>query len=225
MKLKIYQIDEARDKNKVKFSKFEDLASNQGTSEIDSQIYNEVYDGEADIKDLNEVFEKFNKHDVPLYRGGLLGISDIIETNGCKYYYNGFDEFKEVNFDESQTHKEDLWRIIYVQPGKDAVVTEMAQDLESIQRAVEGYYEHIYLDDKTVILCNDEGKLKSMQGNRRYNGGKNIIVGPFVIIGIGEEDYESLSDEQIEKYMQMFGKAEEISDDETMSDMGMAYIG
>lgn len=96
----------------------------------------------------------------------------------------------------------------------------MERGLESIQRAVKGTYEQVYMDDDTIILCNDEAKLMGMPGNRRYNNGESVIAGPFVIVRGGDEDYESLTDEQVEKYMARFGEPEEISMEETLADMG-----
>ncbi len=76
--------------------------------------------------------------------------------------------FKKVDFDESLTYKpDDLLRILYVEPHKPAVVAEMDRGLSAIQRAVKGCFEQVYMDDNTVVLCNEEGKLNGMDGNRR----------------------------------------------------------
>ncbi|MFQ9737472.1 MAG: YodL domain-containing protein [Christensenellaceae bacterium] len=71
MKIKIYQIDTARDKNRVKFMGLKELSKYRGRSEIDASLYNEVFSGEVDCKDLEEVYEMFNLEPHPLHRGIL----------------------------------------------------------------------------------------------------------------------------------------------------------
>lgn len=226
MKIKIFQIDPKKDTNHVKFHNHEMLKKYQDTDAIDASIYEEVYDGEVDTDDLEEVYTLFNQTAVPLHRGHSLSISDVIQTESGTAYYCDLFGFKPIDFDASLAYKpDDLLRVLYVEPHKRPVITEMARGLDAIQRAVKGYYEQVYLDKDTVLLCNEEGKLNGMEGNRRYNDGKSIIAGPFVVIGCGEEEYASLTDEQIEKYMQKFGKPEDISEEETLADIGVKFYG
>ena len=46
MKIKIYQINGDRDKNRVKFTRHDLLQKYQGTSEIDASLYDEVFSGD-----------------------------------------------------------------------------------------------------------------------------------------------------------------------------------
>ncbi len=225
MKIKIFQIDENRDKNQIKFENYEDLPKYQGGQDINSEIYNEVFSGEVECKDLEDIYEKFNLSMHPLFRGHSMAVSDIVKTDDGFFFCDAIG-FKKVDFDESKALKDDdLLKVIYVEPGKKAYVTEMGKGLEPIQRAVQGHYEHVYLGkDKAVILCNEEGKLNGMQGNRRYNNGENVIAGPFVIVGLGRNEYVSLTDEQVDKYMQIFGEPEDISEEETQADMKVEFI-
>ncbi len=222
MNIKIYQIDCDKDTHNVKFADYERLEKYQGTKEIDSAIYSEVYSGEVDANDLEDVFRIFNTVPVGLHRGHSLIVSDIVQTDEG-YFFCDRVGFKKVDFDSSLAYKPDnLIKVLYVEPNKPAVVGEMIDDYKAIQKAVQGRFEQVHISDDAAILCNDEGKLNGMKGNRHYAEGQGIIAGPFVIVGCGRGDsYESLSDEQIEKYMQEFGEPEDISDEETMSD---AYI-
>ena len=52
MEITIYQIDLDKDENRVAFIGHEALEHYQGTSEIDSAIYEKVYEGTVDAKDL-----------------------------------------------------------------------------------------------------------------------------------------------------------------------------
>lgn len=116
----------------------------------------------------------------------------------------------EIGFDESETQKpDDLLKIVYVEPGRAPFVSEVRSDLKSIQKTVGGLIEPLYMDDGTILVCNDEGKLKDMPGNRRL--GDSIIVGPFFMVGNGGEDFRSLTDAETEKYMARFAQPEEIT--------------
>ena len=71
------------------------------------------------------------------------------------------------------------YRVVYVEPGKPAVEKEIGTKLEDLQEAVGGLIECVYPHgDRTVLVCNDEGKLLGMEGNRRLDNG-SIIAGPF----------------------------------------------
>ena len=74
------------------------------------------------------------------------------------------------------------------------------------------------------MVGNDEAKLIGMKGNRHLDNG-GIIAGPFFICGDGGEEFRSLTDEEVEKYMQKYAEPEEISDQEVAGDMGFRIIG
>ena len=40
-----------------------------------------------------------------------------------------------------------------------------------------------------------------MQGNRRIGDGSSIIAGPFFVCGDTGEDFRSLTDDEVDKYM------------------------
>lgn len=118
---------------------------------------------------------------------------------------------------------EDLMRVVYVEPNKTPRVMEMPHTLEAEQNAVGGLIELVYNDDNTAIVCNDEGKLIGMEGNRRLGNG-TIIAGPFFVVGLTEDDFRSLTDEEVVKYMNQFAEPEQISQEEVESDMGFTII-
>ncbi len=110
---------------------------------------------------------------------------------------------------------DDKIRVVYVEPGMYARETEIGLDLRSLQNAVMGHIEVFYpFDEPVCIVCNDEGKLNGMPLNRAVFGdnGKimDVIAGPFFICGVGEEDFISLTDEQTDKYLEMFRRPERI---------------
>ena len=99
--------------------------------------------------------------------------------------------------------------VLLVEPGKEARMTEVGNDLRSLQSLVGGYIEATYpFDDPVALVCNDEGKIMQMSLNRALRGedGKiyDAIAGPFLICGLGEDDFCSLPKELQGKYMEKF---------------------
>lgn len=75
--------------------------------------------------------------------------------------------------------------------------------------------------DGTLIVCNDEAKLNGMDGNRRING--DVIAGPFFVVGEDGENFRSLTDTEMQKYMQRFKEIEDISPEEVEENMGYTF--
>lgn len=225
MRVKIYQINSERDTNRVKFSGLNDLEKLQGNDQIDSMIYNEVFNAELDDDDLESIYTRFNTDGHPLYRGHSLSVSDIVVTDKGAFFCDRVG-FESVDFDESQTQKPDnLMRVVYVEPHKPAYEAEIENSLDGEQRAVKGDIEIVYNGDGTIIVCNRDAKLKGMDGNRRLDNGTSIIAGPFFIVGEGDEDFRSLTDEETEKYVNRFSEPEDISQEEVEGDMGFKFYG
>ena len=116
-------------------------------------------------------------------------------------------------------------KVVMVEPNKPAYVTEIGNDYESRRNAVGGLIEviHFLHDPHAVMVGNEEAKLIGMEGNRRFMEG--IVAGPFFVCGDEGEDFCSLTDEQCEKYVQLFSQPHEISQDEVEQDMRITLIG
>lgn len=223
MNIKIYQINIKRDKNCVKFLHYDHLDSFQETKDINASIYDEVFSGDVDCSDLEAVFQKFNTEGHPLHRGHSLSVSDIVVTDDRAYYCDSVG-FKKVEFDETQTQKPDnLMQIVYVEPHRAPYVSEIEYDISAEQRAVGGLIEIIGNGDGTLLVCNDEGRLLGLEGNRRIRDGNSIIAGPFFIVGDGGEDFRSLTESEVTRYMDRFKEIEDISQDEVEADMGFTF--
>ena len=95
-------------------------------------------------------------------------------------------------------------KVVICEPGMLARAAEIGTTLEDLQKAVGGLIEAVYpYDDPVAIVCNEEGQINGMPLNRSLRDGDgkiyDIIAGPFFVCGLGEEDFCSLSDEQIGK--------------------------
>ena len=117
--------------------------------------------------------------------------------------------------------EENLLAVVFVEPHKKPVVRKLRNEYEDISHAVGGLIEHIYQEDGTILVANEESKLLGMDGNRRLNDGKSILAGPFFVVGDDGEDYRSLTEEEIKKYMNRFDEIEEITPEEVAGDMWM----
>lgn len=224
MKIKIYQINQERDRNMVKFLHYEHLDNFQETKDINASIYDEVFSGDVDCGSLEDVYRQFNTNGHPLHRGHSLSVSDIVVTDGGAYYCDTVG-FQKVDFDESLTQKpENLLKIVYVEPHRPPFEAEVGDDIRSLQRAVGGLIELVGNGDGTMLVCNDEGKLMGMEGNRRIRDGSTIIAGPFFIVGDDGENFRSLTESEAAEYMDRFAQPEDISQDEVESDMGFTFL-
>lgn len=100
-------------------------------------------------------------------------------------------------------------KVLKIKPDQHPEVVEIDDELSSLQTAVDGYIECVYPWDADVgIICNDEGKLLGLQLNRALydENGKmtDIIAGDFLVVGLTDIGFCSLTDEQIAHYSKLF---------------------
>lgn len=98
--------------------------------------------------------------------------------------------------------------VVACYPGKSAVVMRIQNTLEAKQAFVGGYIQAVYPFDDVAIVCNENGKVNGMDPCRALfdESGDiyDIIVGPFLICGLDDEGFISLTKEQQEQYLAMF---------------------
>ena len=111
--------------------------------------------------------------------------------------------------------EENKIRVVLCEPGENARIAEIGNDLKSLQDAVGGLIEVYYgLDDPSCfIVCNEEGKINGLEPCRGiYDNDGNIIeviCGPFFICSEREDgEFASLSEDDLQKYMQEFYRPE-----------------
>lgn len=117
----------------------------------------------------------------------------------------------------------ETYRVVFVEPGKPAVEKEIGTKLEDLQAAVGGLLECIYShNDGSIIVANDEAKLIGMEGNRRLGNG-SIIAGPFFVIGDAGEEFRSLTDAEVSRYLQQYAEPQQIPEREVQADIGFTF--
>jgi hypothetical protein len=134
---------------------------------------------------------------------------------------NPADQYKKVNY-KSLTNKQpgvkfDEWyqpnqlHVVMVKPMEKPTEAWIGSELEDLQAAVGGYIQAVYpFHDDVALICNEEGKLKGLQPNRLLKDAKgepyDVVCGTFFIVGNGEEDFKSLTDAQVKRYMDFYSK-------------------
>ena len=164
MNLKIYQIDLDRDSGNVCFLNYEGLSKIKDSNAVDSSIYNEVFSGEVECENLNEIYLKFNIDTPDDYKGRSLSVSDVIEIKAPseenKFYFCDSIGFKEIDFDVSQTQKlpdNSKITVLLLKPGEVAKEVKIDNTLEAHQKIVGGYIEVCMpFEDNAAIICNVE---------------------------------------------------------------------
>lgn len=79
--------------------------------------------------------------------------------------------------------------------------------------AVGGSIEAVYpFEDNVGLIVNEEGKLEGLPLNRALRDDQgdiyDIIAGDFLVVGLTEDDFGSLTPEQLEKYEKHFHQPE-----------------
>ena len=109
---------------------------------------------------------------------------------------------------------ENTLSVLKIAPGQFPQQVEIDSDLKALQEAVGGFIgaSYPFADDPVAIVYNDDGKLMGLPLNRalRDEDGQmyDAVAGTFLVVGLGEEDFASLSPEMAQKYEQLFHQPE-----------------
>lgn len=110
---------------------------------------------------------------------------------------------------EERSPRQKKMDVLLVQPDKHPQAVQIGTDLKFLQAAVGGTIEVTYPFEEPVgIIVNDEGKINGMPLNRamRDEDGEvyDILAGDFLVVGLTEDSFCSLTPEQMEKYEGFF---------------------
>lgn len=92
--------------------------------------------------------------------------------------------------------------ILMVAPWSAPKIVTIPNTLEVFQAIVGGLIQAVPLEANVDIICNEEGKLMRLPPNRRV--GWDIIFGTFLVVGVSGENFDSLPDEKVAQYMDLF---------------------
>ena len=116
-------------------------------------------------------------------------------------------------------------KVLMVKPGEKPYVTVIKNDLHAMQEAVDGLIEILPLTQNAVLVCNEEGKINGLPGNRRIENG-DIIAGNFFIAGdTGRGDLTDLTARQAAEYENRFGEIEHFEPEQVEDALFMRFTG
>lgn len=103
--------------------------------------------------------------------------------------------------------------VLLVEPGQYPKVMQIGTELEDLQEIVGGSIEVTYpFEEEVSIILNEEGKILGLPLNRamRNDDGDvyDIYAGTFIVAGLTEDNFGSLTPEQMDKYNKMFHQPE-----------------
>lgn len=99
-------------------------------------------------------------------------------------------------------------KVLLVEPQKPCRVQEI-ESLADMQQLVGGDIEAVYpFQELVAVVCNADGKALGLPMNRPLLDKDylpyDIIRGTFFVAGLGQEDFISLTDEQIQRYKSLY---------------------
>ena len=104
--------------------------------------------------------------------------------------------------------------VLEIAPGQYPKQIEINSDLKALQQAVGGSIGATYpFDDPVAIVYNDDGKLMGLPLNRalrdEHGEAYDVVAGTFLVVGLDEEDFGSLSPDLAEKFEKKFHQPED----------------
>jgi len=125
------------------------------------------------------------------------------------------EDFVGVSFatEKERALSRDKIDVLLVEPGQYPKAIQIGTELEDFQEAVNGSIEVTYpFEEEVGIVLNEEGKISGLPLNRamRTEDGEvyDIYAGTFLVVGLTEDDFGSLTPEQMKKYQEMFHQPE-----------------
>lgn len=114
---------------------------------------------------------------------------------------------------EIQQEQAPMMDVLLIKPNMYPQRVQIGCELEDLQKAVGGDIEAVYpFEDPVALIMHDEGKMMGKELNRalRDEDGDmyDIVAGDMLVVGLGEEDFSSLSPELMKKYEDHFHQPE-----------------
>lgn len=101
--------------------------------------------------------------------------------------------------------------VLVVEPRKKPYAHQVPARLEAYQALVGGDIEVVYpFDEPVALVCHGEGKLLDLPPNRVLTDAHGVpydlICGTFFLAGVGEENFTSLTGEQLKRYQEKYSR-------------------
>ena len=121
-------------------------------------------------------------------------------------------DFTDVDFKTVGEHELAETRtmdVLLVQPNAYPKKISVGTELEDLQAMVGGDIEVTYpFEDEVAIILNESGKINGLPLNRAIytedGDMQDIYAGDFLVVGLTEDDFGSLTSEQMQKFEEQF---------------------
>ena len=168
---------------------------------VDSEI--EKVNTQDYVEELRDSYPEFEEDEGKLWNYANTALNRLNMLNDYVQL-----ELIILESQEMEAPSEESINVLLVSPGKAPELISIANELSSLQEAVEGNIETAhFLREGAVIICNEEGKLDGLPASRVLFDGDEMcdaICGDFLIAGDTGEDFASLDDEQVSHYKELF---------------------
>ena len=114
---------------------------------------------------------------------------------------------------EIQQEQAPMMDVLLIRPNMYPQAVQIGCELEDLQKAVGGDIQAVYpYEDPVALIMDDDGKMmgKDLNSALRDEDGNmyDIVAGDFLVVGLGDEDFSSLSPELMKKYEEHFHQPE-----------------
>lgn len=103
MRVKLFQIAPEKNDGMIMFMGYEFTMKKGGIRE---DTYELLFDGELDVKRLDDIFYVFNCEHPEGYRGRSMSVSDVVWAEGLGTFFCDNVGYEQIQFDQSKCH----WR-------------------------------------------------------------------------------------------------------------------
>lgn len=169
---------------------------------------------EYDVK-ISEVLEKTVTIQAESKEDAMAQVENAYYSGEYILDAENFTEVKFDNADEREIVQEQpgLMEVLLVKPGMYPQQVKMGCELGDLQKAVGGDIQAVYpYDEPVALVMNDEGKINGSELNRALRDETNevydIIAGNFLVVGLGEENFEGLTNDLMKQFEEKFHQPE-----------------
>ena len=192
----------------------------QANREYEAELYGQQAAPTPDDRETGETVRTprgtFHVTDMSREQMEAAGYGFHHESEDGKYLImaNGSRAFAIPSGDALEHTAPEKLTVLVVEPMKEPYVKEIDSGLHSLQAEVGGDIATAYpFSDPVGLVCNDEGKLIGLELNRglRDEHGEiyDIMAGTFLVVGLSEDSFTSLTPEQVQKYTEHFKQPEQ----------------
>ena len=181
---------------------------------------NFTFDGTASrlVRNILEYIEAesfIDAEDARTHLWSLLGGAFGLTEQELLQYQAGEDIF-ELEAPTSASVKADTMTVLIVESNKEAYEAEIGTGLESLQQVVGGNIQALYpYEEPVALICHEEGKILGLPLNRAlyddYGEMYDIVAGSFILCGLSDDNFASLSPEDMTKFRARFQAPEEFA--------------